>query len=145
EAGGQGLYGDHRFCPHLVALDGLNHLRAEKETHKVRPGGGQKQAGNTAEDEQQQRGIDQPQVAAEDSWPGESVKMDDPARTRFLSGIDGIVSAGKQKVQRTRVRSAARVFAQSGKIGRSLPVKQPQFLKLKPGQRAKTLLAALVE
>ena len=47
-----------------------------------------------------------------------------------MARIDGIVGAHEQLVDVARKMNGAAVFADGGQIGRSLPVKQAEFLQI---------------
>jgi len=63
-------------------------------------------------------------IVAENLRVGMTVKMRDTSGTRFFPSIDDIVGAREDKVQKSGVRLARRIFAQSGKIGSGLAIEQ---------------------
>ncbi len=79
-----------------MMLNGLDHSGAEKLMHKIWMSHGQQQPGQRSEHEQKKGDADQAQVAAKNPGILIQIEMDDPRAPRFLSGIDGIVSAGEQ-------------------------------------------------
>ncbi len=136
DAGGfLGLGAEDAVGPHLVVLDGFDHLRAEHGVHEVRPDERDDDAEDGGEPEEREGEGDVGEEAAEDAGVLEGKKAPQAADGKLAAGVDEVVRAGDEAVEVVLERARAGIGAHGGKVRGGLPVEEAEVAELAGRER----------
>ena len=96
--------------------------------------GGQQPPDRHAGQEEEKRESCERQRFAKDARIHITVKAEDGKASSPAARVQYVVAFPQQLIQVSGVGASGRVFANHGQVGSGLPVKQAQFLQVRPGQ-----------
>ena len=134
-AGRYRLDADDGVRPHLVAVDGFDHLRSEQFNLEVRILISNYSAHESGDGEDGGGERNMAQVAPECDGICIRKEGNHGLGTRPVAGIDGIVGAHQQLVDVTRIVHRSSIFADGSEVGGGLAIEQAQFLQIGARQR----------
>ena len=144
-AGSDWFDADDGMCPHLMPVDGFDHLRPEQFNLEVRILISNYSAHESGYGEDGGGERDVAQVAPECDGICICKEGNHGLGTRPVAGIDGIVSADQQLVDIARIVHRSSIFADGSEVGGGLTIEQAQFLQIGAGQRLQSALGTLVQ
>ena len=144
-ARGHRLDADYRMGPHLVPINGFDHLRTEDFYLEVGILIGEGSSNQPCNGEDQGRHDDMGQVSAERCRVGLCEKRNCRHGARPMAGIDGIVGAHQQLVDVARVVHRSPVFPDGCQVSGSLTIEQAEILQVGARQRLQATGGALIQ
>ena len=144
-AGRYRLDADDGVRPHLVAVDGFDHLRPEQFNLEVRILISNYSAHESGYGEDGGGERDVAQVTPECDGICIRKEGNHGLGTRPVAGIDGIVSADQQLVDIARIVHRSSIFADGSEVGGGLAIEQAQFLQIGTRERLQSAFGTLVQ
>lgn len=124
---------EYALRPHLMPLDGADHMRAEKLVHELWPGRGEEypeHASGKGDSERRERVKKQP---AEEAWVVAGQKTQHRPKTELAAGINVIVGPAKKLIEVRFQCAGCPISASGGEVRSSLAVQYTEFAQLRAG------------